>query len=145
MVNTKMLISVIIVALIGVVAAGYQIISTTPGLWQPTNPVTPQEQQSADLSSQHSIQTQSGTQGEASEWGQSGNGGSNVKITPDHAKSIAQKSIEEQGATAGTPKLITINGAKIYIVPVMNNSKQVGEFEVDAQTGKIIGGAGGAP
>lgn len=145
MVNTKILISVIIVALIGVAAAGYQISSTTPGLWQPTDPANPQEQQSTGQSSQQSIQTQSGTQGGTSGGSQSGNGGSNVKITPGQAKSIAQKSIEEPGVTAGTPELVTRNGTKIYIVPVMDNSKQVGEFEIDAQTGKIIGGAGGAP
>jgi len=140
MVNTKILIPAIIVALIGigVAAAGYQISSTTPGLWQPSNS---QEQQFTDQSGQQSIRTQ----GEDDIWGQSGNGGSNVKITQVQAKSIAQESIEEPGATTGTPKLVTINGTKIYIVPVMDNSKQVGEFEIDAQTGKIIGGAGGAP
>jgi len=140
MVNTKILIPAIIVALIGigVAAAGYQISSTTPGLWQPSNS---QEQQFTDQSGQQSIRTQ----GEDDIWGQSGNGGSNVKITQVQAKSIAQESIEEPGATAGIPKLVTINGTKIYIVPVMDNSKQVGEFEIDAQTGKIIGGAGGAP
>ena len=68
-----------------------------------------------------------------------------MKITADQAKSIAQESIEEPGATTGTPTLTTINGTKIYIVPVMENGVQVGEFEIDAQTGKIIGGAGGAP
>jgi uncharacterized membrane protein YkoI len=144
MVKTKILISVIIVILIGVAAAGYQISSTnTPGLWQPTNP---QEQQSTDQSSQQAIQTQSGTQGGTTSGGsQSGNGGSSVKITPSQAKSIAQKSIEEPGATTGTPKLKTINGTKVYVVPVIDNGKTAGEIWIDAQTGENIGGAGGAP
>jgi len=45
------------------------------------------------------------------------------------------------GVAAGTPELVTRNETKIYIVPVIENSEQVGEFEIDAQTSKIIGGA----
>jgi uncharacterized membrane protein YkoI len=142
MVKTKILISVVIVLLIGVAAAGYQISSTnTPGLLQPTSL---QEQQSTDQSSQQSIQSQSGTQGGTTSGG-SVNGGSSVKITPSQAKSIAQKSIEQPGATTGTPKLKTINGTKVYIVPVIDNGKTAGEIWIDAQTGENIGGAGGAP
>jgi len=144
MVKTKILISVIIVALIGVAAAGYQINSTkTPGLWQPT---TTSEQTPTDQSNQQSVQTQSGSQsGTTSGGSQSTQGGSNVKITVSQAKSIAQKSIEQPGATAGTPKLKTLNGTKIYIVPVIYNGKTAGEIWIDAQTGENIGGAGGAP
>jgi len=144
MVKTKILISVIIVALIGVAAAGYQINSTkTPGLWQPT---TTSGQTPTDQSSQQSVQTQSGSQsGTTSGGSQSTQGGSNVKITVSQAKSIAQKSIEQPGATAGTPKLKTLNGTKIYIVPVIYNGKTAGEIWIDAQTGENIGGAGGAP
>lgn len=144
MVKTKILISVIIVALIGVAAAGYQINSTkTPGLWQPT---TTSEQPSTDQSNQQSVQTQSGTQSGTSGKSQSASqGSSNVKITVSQAKSIAQKSIEQPGATAGTPKLKTLNGTKIYIVPVIYNGKTAGEIWIDAQTGENIGGAGGAP
>ena len=145
MVKTKILISIIIVALIGVAAAGYQINSTkAPGLWQPT---TTSEEKSTDQSSQQSVQTQSGTQsGTTSGGSQSTSQGSiKVKITPTQAKSIAQKSIEQPGATAGTPKLKTINGTKIYIVPVIYNGKTAGEIWIDAQTGENIGGAGGAP
>ncbi len=144
MVKTKILISVIIVLLIGVAAAGYQITSTnTPGLWQPTNPV---EQTTTDQSSQQSLNPQSATQGGTTSGGsQSGNGGSNVKITSSQAKSIAQKSIEQPGATAGTPKLTTMNGTKVYVVPVIYNGKTAGEIWIDAKTGENIGGAGGAP
>ena len=144
MVKTKILISVIIVLLIGVAAAGYQISSTsTPGLLQPTSL---QEQQSTDQSGQQSVQSQTGTSGgTTSGVSQSGNGGSNVKITPSQAKSIAQKSIEQPSATTGTPKLKIINGTKVYIVPVIDNGITAGEIWINAQTGENIGGAGGAP
>jgi len=144
MVKTKILISVVIVLLIGVAAAGYQITSTAPGLWQPT---TPQEQQqSTDQSSQQSVQSQDITQGgTTSGVSQSGNGGNNVKISASQAKSIAQKSIGHPGATTGTPKLTTMDGKKVYVVPVIDNGKTAGEIWIDAQTGENIGGAGGAP
>jgi uncharacterized membrane protein YkoI len=142
MVKTKILISVVIVALIGVAAAGYQI-SSTPGLWQPT---TTLDQKSTDQSSQPAVQSQSGTQGGTSSGvSQNGNGGSTVKISSSKAKSIAQNSIVQPGATAGTPKLTTMNGNKVYIVPVIYNGKAAGEIYIDAQTGENIGGAGGAP
>lgn len=35
MIDSKILVSVVIVLVIGVAAAGYQISSQTPGLWQP--------------------------------------------------------------------------------------------------------------
>ncbi|MGB9936439.1 MAG: PepSY domain-containing protein [Methanobacterium sp.] len=143
MVNTKILISVVIVLVIGVVAAGYQVTTNTPGLLQPT---TTQEQKPTDQSDQQSVDTQSGTQeGTTSGESQSGNGGSNVKISPAQAKSIAQKSIAQEGATTGAPKLITMNGTKVYVVPVIDNGKTAGEIWIDAQTGENIGGAGGAP
>lgn len=145
MVKTKILISVIIVALIGVAAAGYQINSTkAPGLWQPT---TTSEEKSTDQSSQQSVQTQSGTQSGTTSGGSqsTSQGSSNVKITASQAKTIAQAHIEVSSAKAGTPQLITRNGTKIYIVPIIDNNKRAGEFEIDAQTGKVIGGAGGAP
>ncbi len=144
MVNTKILLSVVIVALIGAAAAGYQITTSTPGLWQPT---TLQDQQSTDQSNVQSGGSQSGTQGgTTSEGSQSGNGGSNVKISSTQAKSIVQKNyIQQDGAVAGTPKLVTNNGDTYYIVPIKMNGKTQGEIYIDAQTGKNIGGAGGAP
>lgn len=66
-------------------------------------------------------------------------------ISASKAQEIAKKYIEEPGAKAGTPKMINVNGKKVYVVPVMLNGKQVGEIELDAQTGENLGGAGGAP
>lgn len=66
-------------------------------------------------------------------------------ISAAKAKKIAGKYIEEPGATAGTPELVTSGEKKIYIVPVMYNGEQVGEFEIDAVTGENLGGSGGAP
>ena len=66
-------------------------------------------------------------------------------ISSEEAKKIAQKYIEEPGATAGTPTLNKTDGQYVYTVPVMENGKNVGEIDIDAQTGKNVGGAGGAP
>jgi uncharacterized membrane protein YkoI len=66
-------------------------------------------------------------------------------ISASKAQEIAKKYIEEPGAKAGTPKIINVNGKKVYVVPVMLNGEQVGEIDLDAQTGKNLGGAGGAP
>lgn len=145
MVNVKILLSVIIVLLIGVAAAGYQITTTTTGLWQAT---TTQDQQPADQSSNiKSEGSQSGTPGGTTSGGSQSKtrGSSNVKISSKQAKSIAQTYISQPGAVAGTPKLKTINGTKVYIVPVIENGKTRGEIWIDAQTGENVGGAGGAP
>lgn len=73
------------------------------------------------------------------------NNSSQAKISSAEAKKIAQKYIEEPGATAGTPKLSKIGGKYVYTVPVIENGKNVGEIDIDALTGKNVGGAGGAP
>lgn len=70
---------------------------------------------------------------------------SSTMISSEKAKIIAQKYIEEPGATAGTPILNKTNGQYVYTVPVIENGKNVGEIDIDAQTGKNLGGAGGAP
>jgi len=75
----------------------------------------------------------------------SGNNTTKTKISSAEAKKIAQKYIEVSSATAGTPKLIKTNGQYIYAVPVINNGTNVGEIDIDALTGKNVGGAGGAP
>ena len=148
MVNTKILLSVVIVLLIGVAAATYHVTTTTPGLWQPTT--SQDNQQSSDQgtttpSDGSQTQTQSGTTSTGSHTSSS-NGGSSVKISASEAKSLVQNNyIEQDGATAGTPILKKMNGKQTYIVPVNMNGKQVGEIWIDAQTGKNIGGAGGAP
>jgi uncharacterized membrane protein YkoI len=58
---------------------------------------------------------------------------------------MAEKYIEEPGATAGTPELVKSKDKQIYLVPVIHNGKQVGEIEIDAVTGENLGGSGGAP
>ena len=148
MVNTKILLSVVIVLLIGVAAATYHVTTTTPGLWQPTTSQDDQKSTDQGTSTQSDgsqSQTQSGTTSTVSQSANS-NGGSTVKITASEAKSIVQNNyIEQAGATAGTPKLTTMNGKPIYNVPINMNGQQVGEIWIDAKTGKNIGGAGGAP
>lgn len=67
------------------------------------------------------------------------------RISAAKAKKIAQKYIEEPGATAGTPKLSKVSGKYVYTVPVMLNGTNVGEIDINAYNGKNVGGAGGAP
>jgi hypothetical protein len=72
----------------------------------------------------------------------------NVKdeiISPTAAKILAKKYIEQPGAIPGTPQLVKQDGKKVYIVPVIDKKKNVGEIYLDAQSGKNLGGAGGAP
>lgn len=66
----------------------------------------------------------------------------NVKISPEEAKNIAKKYINQSGATPGEPMLKT-EGDKVYIVPVMVNGNPAGEIIIDAQTGENKGGIGG--
>ena len=66
-------------------------------------------------------------------------------ISPAKAQAIAKTYIEVSGATAGTPKLVNQDGTLVYIVPVIDNNSTVGEIDIDAKTGKNLGGAGGAP
>jgi uncharacterized membrane protein YkoI len=66
-------------------------------------------------------------------------------ISAEEAQEIAKEYIEEPNATAGTPRLVEEDGTKIYIVPVVMNGSTVGQIEIDAYTGKNVGGAGGAP
>ena len=72
----------------------------------------------------------------------------NVKvkiISPSAAKILAKKYIEQPGAVPGNPKLVRQDGKKVYIVPVIDKKKNVGEIYLDAYSGKNLGGAGGAP
>ena len=148
MIDSKILVSVVIVLLIGVAAAGYQISSQTPGLWQPvtsTNPDTSQQSSSSTGTDSGNQQSSASSVSTSTSPKTSASGSETVKISTSEAKTIAQKYILQDGATAGTPKLITSNGKKIYLVPVMMNGKQVGEIYIDPQTGANLGGAGGAP
>ncbi len=148
MINKKVVISVGIVVLIGIVAAGYQIVTTqTPELWQPTDLKEQTPTGGTGGTGTSSGQDQSGTGGTGTSSGQdqSGTGSDAVKISPTKAKEIAQSYIQEPGAVAGTPKLIKINGDLVYMVPVLLDNKQVGEIYIDPETGENVGGAGGAP
>ena len=64
-------------------------------------------------------------------------------ISPAKAQEIAAQYIEQAGATPGTPDLISQDGRKVYVVPVMLNNTNVGEIDIDAQDGSNLGGAGG--
>ncbi len=68
-----------------------------------------------------------------------------IIISPTEAQKIAEKYIEQPGASAGTPKLVKEDGKKVYIVPVIDKANNVGEIHLDAHNGKNLGGAGGAP
>jgi uncharacterized membrane protein YkoI len=148
MIDSKILVSVVIVLLIGVAAAGYQISSQTPGLWQPvtsTSPDTSQQSSSTTGTDSGNQQSSASSVSTTSSQKASASGSDTVKISYSEAKSIASKYILQDGATAGTPKLTTYGGTTAYLVPVMMNGNQVGEIYIDAQTGKNLGGAGGAP
>ena len=69
----------------------------------------------------------------------------NTNITSEKAQKIASKYIEVSGAIAGKPTLIKQDNKLVYIVPVIDNGKNVGEIDIDAQTGENLGGVGGAP
>jgi uncharacterized membrane protein YkoI len=66
-------------------------------------------------------------------------------ISSAQAMKIANGYIEVSNATAGTPSLVTEDNKQVYIVPVIENGNTVGEIDIDAQTGKNLGGAGGSP
>ncbi|MBU4534805.1 MAG: PepSY domain-containing protein [Euryarchaeota archaeon] len=144
MINSKILVSIAIVLIIGVAAAGYQI-SQTPDLWQVTDLNNPDPvQQDADVSvttgdADGSSGSSSGSSGGSSS---GSSGGSNV-MSASQARSIAQNNyILEDGAVAGNPTLTTMAGRPVYVVPVMVGSNRVGEIHIDAVTGKNVGGAG---
>ena len=73
----------------------------------------------------------------------SSNNSRQTMISASEAKNIAKTYIEEPNATAGTPHLVEIDGQMIYVVPVIMDGKTVGQIEIDAYTGKNVGGAGG--
>lgn len=117
----------------GATAVGYQITNSS---FEP----------SPSPSSQETITTDQGSSnGKSLLFEQPTSGGVNVNVTAEEAKLIAQKYIEEPGATAGMPELKTVGGALVYVVPVILNNTIVGEIYIDPQNGKNVGGAGGAP
>jgi hypothetical protein len=68
-----------------------------------------------------------------------------TKISPAEAQNIAATYIQVSGATAGTLSLVKQDNKMVYVVPVIKNGNNVGEIDIDAQTGANLGGAGGAP
>lgn len=83
------------------------------------------------------------TNNEASQSNASENSSGQNMISAQEAQNIALQYIEEPNATAGTPRLVDEDGKKIYVVPVLMNGSTVGQIEIDAYTGKNVGGAGG--
>jgi uncharacterized membrane protein YkoI len=83
------------------------------------------------------------TNNETSQSNASQNSSGQNMISAQEAQNIALQYIEEPNATAGTPRLVDEDGKKIYIVPVIMNGNTVGQIEIDAYTGKNVGGAGG--
>lgn len=161
MIDSKIIISVTIVLIIGAIAAGYQISNNPEILWQPTTPdsTTPHSQGTGGGSGgagggsggsvgptgagDGSGGSAGGSDSSSNGIGIGGNGG--YPVGPSEAQSIAQKYIKEEGAKAGTPRLVTIGGEPVYVVPIEKNGKIVGEIHIDPITGKNIGGGGGAP
>jgi len=106
MIDSKILVSVVIVLLIGVAAAGYQISNQTPGLWQPvTSTSADTSQQSSSTTGTDSGNQQSSASSvstSSSHKSTSSGSDTTVKISSSEAKSIASKYILQEGATAGT-------------------------------------------
>jgi uncharacterized membrane protein YkoI len=73
------------------------------------------------------------------------NNKSQINISKTEARNIAANYIQVSGAVAGIPTLVYQSNKLVYIVPVMENGTNVGEIDIDAQTGHNLGGAGGAP
>ncbi|UTB32798.1 MAG: PepSY domain-containing protein [Methanobacterium sp. ERen5] len=113
---------VVIVAIFGIGYAAFTNMNTTTS---PTNNSSVQNVQNTTSNTSNAQKTE------------------NKTISSEEAKKIATKYIEVAGATTGTPKLVNQDNRMVYIVPVMVNGKNVGEIDIDAQTGANLGGAGG--
>jgi uncharacterized membrane protein YkoI len=66
-------------------------------------------------------------------------------ISSAEAMKLANNYIKVSTATAGTPSLVKQDNKMVYIVPIIDNGTNVGEIDIDAQTGANLGGAGGSP
>jgi hypothetical protein len=141
LIDKKIWLSIIIVIVIGVAAAGYEISNQTTGLWQPIESQNPGLTDQNNPTSNSPYGSGEGGSGNGGTGTGTGTGGNSVKITVQEAQTIAQNHIEEAGATAGTPKLVD----NTYVVPIMLNGEKVGAFIIDAETGKVIELQGGAP
>ncbi len=124
-----------IVAVVVMLAAAALVFGASGNHTNPANTSNQAQQSSVTSSSSNS----------ASDNNKASDNTEKTKITSAEAQKIAQKYIDVQGATAGTPKLIKNDGQYIYVVPVIDNETNVGEIHINAITGKNVGGAGGAP
>jgi len=69
----------------------------------------------------------------------------NNAISSSKAKSIANKYIDEPGVSMGSPKRVNIGGKDTYVIPIKSGDQNVGEIQIDPDTGDNVGGAGGVP
>ncbi|HML05737.1 MAG TPA: PepSY domain-containing protein [Methanobacterium sp.] len=69
----------------------------------------------------------------------------NKTISTSKARSIANKYIDEKGVSSGSPKIVNIGGKDTYVVPIESDGENVGEIQIDPETGENVGGAGGTP
>ncbi|MDI3483676.1 MAG: hypothetical protein PWQ74_263 [Methanobacteriaceae archaeon] len=129
MIDSKIIISVAIVLIIGAIAAGYQISNNPEILWQVTNPdsTTPSSSGSGGGA---------GGAGGASGAG-SANGGASGSSGLDNIGGNGGYSVSPSEAQSG--------GEPVYVVPIEKDGKIIGEIHIDPVTGKNIGGGGGAP
>lgn len=126
-----------IVAVVVMLAAAALVFGATGNHINSTN--------NSNQGQQSSVTGSSSSSNSASDSDKTSDNTTKPKITSAEAQKIAQKYIDVQGATAGTPKLTKTNGQYIYVVPVIDNGTNVGEIDINAITGKNVGGAGGAP
>ena len=124
---------VVIVAILGIAFAAYSNSnSKTPTTNNTTNTTTGTSHASVSNTTPVTTQTTSNS--------------TQSNISPAKAQEIATGYIDATGVTAGTPKLVTESGTQVYVVPLIDtNNTTVGEIDIDAKTGKNLGGAGGAP
>lgn len=113
---------VVVVAILGI---GFAAFNNTKNTTSPTNNSSIQDVQNTTTNTSN-VQTTG-----------------NKTITSEEAQKIATKYIDVAGATAGTPTLVKQDNRLVYIVPIMENGKNVGEIDIDAETGENLGGAGG--
>jgi len=126
---------VVIVAILGIAFAFTSNSNTKNSINTPNNPTTSTSSGKVDVTVKNTTTNTESTQSTQSN-----------HISPAEAQKIAMNYIEVSGATAGTPKLQNQDGTLVYIVPVIDkNNKTLGEIDIDAKTGKNLGGAGGAP
>ena len=128
MIKKSMIVIVAIVAAAGLIFAAYGENGNDKSTNNSDNPE--KQQNSQDNSNQSDLNGNANTT-------------TKTEVSAEKAREIAQTYIKEPGVKTGTPKLSTSQSKTIYIVPIMNNGQQVGEIEIDAQTGENLGGAGG--